>query len=60
MVKCECCGEEVDVEAGMKPFTVKLDSLSNGIEMYEYCCNKCISTWFIERPDDITYIEVKE
>ena len=55
---CECCQEEIGV--GMKPYTVDLDSYSNGVEHYDYVCNECVSAWFTECPEDIISMQVSE
>ena len=57
-VKCECCEELI--EKDMKAFTVKLESESNGFEQYDLVCNKCISAWMMDCPEDIVLLVVSE
>ena len=57
-IKCECCEESIEEDG--KYFDVKLHSESNGLEQYEIVCNKCLSIWFIECPEDIVLLVVSE
>ena len=54
---CECCNEDV-MDTSVYIYSVWLQSKSNGIEEYDVVCNKCISTWFIECPEDIVKMEL--
>ena len=58
VVKCECCEEPIQDD--MKAFSIKLESESNGFEQYNLVCNKCISAWMIECPEDIVLLVVSE
>ena len=58
VVKCECCEEVITEEVHV--FSIELETYSNKLETYNLVCNKCVSAWFIECPEDIIRMEVKE
>ena len=57
-IRCECCEETIDDDG--KFYTIKLESDTNGFEQYEFVCNKCLSAWFLECPEDIVLLVVSE